>query len=132
MQAVVQEAELFPGQSISGSLGMDPGQMEAFVGIDIPDPGNTGLIQEERLDCRLSGLQAGDEIIFGYLQGFWSQLSKKGPGHQFIPVHEPQIAEFALVLKGQGTSVIEMKYAPGVGAELIFGRRKKDEFAGHL
>jgi hypothetical protein len=122
MQAMEEGPELFPGQRIPGRLRMNSGQMEAFVGINIPDSGNTALIQKERFNCRPPGMEKGNEIIFGHLQGFWSQLRKKGPGHKFIPGHKPEIAKLALIREYQRAGIIKINDAPVVLVDLSLFR----------
>ena len=51
--------ELFPGQLVSRPEGMETRPPESLVGVDVPDPGEEALVENERLQGRAA---AGDPV----------------------------------------------------------------------
>ncbi len=81
---------------------------QAFIHVNIAQPAEEGLVQQQRLDGPLFPLQDTEKGLCGYFQGVRTQVIE-GMGRQILSGEDPQSAEFADVpvtqLPGSGLQV---------------------------
>ena len=120
---------------------MEPSPPQRFVGVDVSDPGQERLIEEQRLEASLPSSQTTAEVAerervgerFGTDPGehrrtaeVFDELARDG-----IAAVQPDLAELADVPEMDLAAVGELEHQPNVG---ILGRAGRDheQLAGHL
>ena len=88
-------------------LRVDSGREQAFIGVDITQTGNEGLIQQQRFDRAFVLVQAG--IKFFGRQSLVQRLGAKTAGDLTRIVHQPHPSELAGVVEGHTVAVIQVK-----------------------
>ena len=89
----------FHRYGIRDSQGMKPGLVQGFVGIDVAQPRQEGLVEQERFDLPALGVQR-------CMQPGWSECLREGLGADALEYfggvfHQPDPAELARIGKGQ-------------------------------
>ena len=97
-------------QAARGTFGVDPRVKQRFIGINVPDPRDKRLIQEDRFDHPALPREAVCEPFRGETlrKRFNAQPGQDG----FRIVSHPHTAEFAHVIENQAHAIRKMKYQP--------------------
>jgi hypothetical protein len=107
LDRVVQPDDLFSGQRIGSAPRVQSSSKERLVHVDIPQPGNKALVEQERLEHGPPVSQENTQRIRGKSRRkrFWAKITQYDIG----VVHQPNPSELALAVKEQPASVREIK-----------------------
>ncbi len=135
LEGGVEADELGAGEAAGVAGGADAGAEEAFVGVDVADAVEDGLVEEGGLDGELTAAEevgevgGGDGGGFGAGAGVAGGLGGVGGGFG-VKVDDGEAAEAAGVYEAEFAAVGEGQDCVGVGWEWHFGLRD-EEAAGH-
>ena len=115
---LVEALEALFAERGGGGAGVDLGGEECFIGIDVAEAAEKGLVEQEGFDAGLAAFGEGGEFVGGEIEGVWAAAGViESPKH---------FAEFAYVVVAEG-AFVEMD--AGAGEFAGFGR--EEELAGH-
>lgn len=98
---------LLRGKPVRQRQGVQAGQVKGFVGVDVSQAGEESLVEQQRFELAMVGVQADVEGFGrqGFVERFGAQLTQ----HHLRVAHQPQAAKFARVIEGEGLLVGEME-----------------------
>ena len=110
--ARVQLIDLISRQRTGGSQRMDPRAPQRFVGVDIAQPGDESLVEQQRLDTPSSSTEHLRQSFRSESSGqrLWTQV----PHYLLWIVHQIHPSELARVGKYQPAPVVKLKANPDV------------------
>jgi len=94
---------------------VDTGAVEGFVGVDVAETAEEGLVEQKRLNAGATGAKPGGEIGGGDFERVGTKIGG-------MRRKEPEISELADVVEEQspvgGRSSTEQEYGAGIGSRL--------------
>lgn len=82
---------------------VDTGEKQGFIRVDVTQPGNEGLIKQQRFDLAFASVEFAIETLRGqlFIKGFLSQPAKNG----LRIIHQPDTAKLSSIVKYQTTGI---------------------------
>jgi hypothetical protein len=107
LDGCVQTNDITLGQRVGGALGMEPSPKEGLVGIDVAQPGDKALIEEQWLEHATAVPDQGEKRFRGQFggKGLRPQVAK----HFFRIADQPDAAKLAHVVKVEASVVREVE-----------------------
>ena len=96
-------AVMVGGELVAGVIGVDAGEVERFVGVDVADARDQALIEECRLDGPCGGRGVGDEVFWGDREGVGAERLVPSGLEVCCGGEEPDASESAWVAKDQAS-----------------------------
>jgi hypothetical protein len=102
---------------VAGTTGVDAGEEQGLVGVNIADSGHNGLVQEQGLDGRPSPLDSVEQVdrCEGIAEGLWSQFAHDRLG----VLDKVKTPELALVTIVQPLAIVEVQDDVGMFERLL-------------
>ena len=123
--------DLWGGEGAGGHLGVDACPVEGFVGVDVADAGDAGLIEEEGFDGAVAVGEGVGELGGGEGEGVGSEVVEGVASRE-----EPYAAEAAWVAVDEAACgcAVALEVPGGVDVVGLWGAlagRDDEELAGH-
>ena len=110
--AMPQRLGLLRGNRLRGGEGVQAGAVQAFIHIDVAQPSQKGLIEQQGFQLPAVCLQTPVQVSWG--ESFVKRLRAKTANHAGLILHQPGAPELAWIVESQAAAVIQRYDQPVV------------------